>query len=116
MLVADRAAGAGTVEHDHGLAEILGHAVREQPRGYVGRRTGRKQHRDLDRTSFREWWLLREHGTGESEQQNARERGSHSPVRIHWRPPVNPWREFPQPRLDAPRVLTRRQRGSPRGK
>ena len=69
MLVADRAAGTGTVEHDHGLAEILGHAVGEEPRGNVSRRAGREQHGDLDRSFLWEGWLLRKHGAGEGEKQ-----------------------------------------------
>ena len=48
VAVADGAAGAGAVDHDHALAELLRHALGEQARGHVGRRAGGKEHRDLE--------------------------------------------------------------------
>jgi len=74
VLVADRAPGARAIDHEHLGAELLRHPVGEQPRRDVGRRTGGKEHRDLDRGLLRERRLLRCGGRGKNQRRRGENR------------------------------------------
>ena len=59
VFVADRAAGAGPVHHQHALLQDLRHAVGQHARGYVRGGACGEQHRDLDRAFLRISGILR---------------------------------------------------------